>query len=109
MNSNFYLSFARNHFVDVNRMIAQLISIFCRFFNNKYFRSLFCQTMHTILETPRLILRQFTEADACLVLALNSQPETVKYLHEPLLKTTEDGDNILVNVILPQYKNNLGR
>ncbi len=65
--------------------------------------------MNSILETPRLVLRQFTEADAGLVLALNSEEETVKYLHEPLLKTVADASNILVNIILPQYKMNLGR
>jgi len=65
--------------------------------------------MTIILETPRIFLRQFTEADAGLVLALNSQPETVKYLHESLLQTEADAMNILVNIILPQYKMNLGR
>ena len=65
--------------------------------------------MHIVFETPRLILRQFTEADASLILELNSDPEIVKYVHEPTLKTEEEAKTILFNNILPQYKNNLGR
>lgn len=65
--------------------------------------------MHIILQTPRLILRQFTEADAPLILSLNSDPEIVKYVHEPTLKTIEHAQEILNNIILPQYQNNLGR
>lgn len=65
--------------------------------------------MKIIFETPRLILRQFTEVDAPLILALNSDPDIVKYVHEPILKTQEQAKNILKEIILPQYKNNLGR
>ena len=65
--------------------------------------------MKVIFETPNLILRQFTETDAPLILLLNSDPEIVKYLHEPTLKTVEDAEKILHDIILPQYKNNLGR
>lgn len=65
--------------------------------------------MHIIFETPRLYLRQFTEADAPLILTLNSDPEIVKYVHEPTLETEEQARNIIVNNILPQYPNNLGR
>ncbi len=65
--------------------------------------------MHIIFETPRLCLRQFTEADAPLILALNSDPEIVKYVHEPTLQTEEQAKKILIDIILPQYKNNLGR
>jgi [ribosomal protein S5]-alanine N-acetyltransferase len=65
--------------------------------------------MHIIFQTPSLILRQFTEADAPLILALNSDPEIVKYVHEPTLKTVEHAEEILHNIILPQYKKKLGR
>jgi RimJ/RimL family protein N-acetyltransferase len=65
--------------------------------------------MHIIFETPRLYLRQFTEADAPLILTLNSDPEIVKYVHEPTLETEEQARNIIVNNILPQYPNDLGR
>lgn len=65
--------------------------------------------MQIVLETPRLILRQFTQEDAPLILSLNSDPEIVKYVHEPTLKTIEQAEKILTDIILPQYKNNLGR
>ena len=65
--------------------------------------------MHIIFQTPRLILRQFTETDAPLILGLNSDPEIVKYVHEPTLKTVEEAEKILTGIILPQYKSNLGR
>ena len=65
--------------------------------------------MHIIFETPRLIFRQFTGADALLVLSLNSDPEIVKYVHGPTLKTVKQSEKILQDIILPQYKNNLGR
>lgn len=65
--------------------------------------------MHIIFETPRLRLRQFTEADAPLILELNSDPEVVKYLHEPTLQNEADAGKILTDIILPQYQNNLGR
>ena len=65
--------------------------------------------MKILFETPRLFLRQFTEADAPLILALNCDPEIVKYVHERTLKTEEQAKKILLDIILPQYKNNLGR
>ena len=65
--------------------------------------------MHIIFETPRLILRRFTEADAPLVLELNSDPIVLKYLHEPILKDEDHAREIIRTIILPQYENNLGR
>ena len=65
--------------------------------------------MHTIFETPRLILRRFSAEDAPLIFHLNSDPEVVKYVHERLLQTEEDAKDVIVNIILPQYERNLGR
>lgn len=65
--------------------------------------------MHVLFQTPRLFLRQFTEADAPLILELNSDPEIVKYLHEPTLKTVDHAAQVLKDIILPQYDNGLGR
>ncbi len=67
------------------------------------------QVMKIIIETPRLVLRQFTMADAPLILALNSAPGVLQYIHERGLKTVEEAADVLQNIILPQYKNNLGR
>jgi RimJ/RimL family protein N-acetyltransferase len=36
--------------------------------------------MHVILETPRLVLRQITEADVGNLFDLNSDPEAMRYL-----------------------------
>lgn len=65
--------------------------------------------MHIVFETQRLLLRQFTKEDASLILQLNSDPEVVKYVHEPALTNQEQAEKIITDIILPQYKNNLGR
>ena len=65
--------------------------------------------MHLILQTPRLYLRRFTLADAALIYQLNSKPEVLQYLHELLLKDEAHATEVLTNIILPQYENNLGR
>ena len=44
-----------------------------------------------------------------MILQLNSDPEILKYVHEPVLTTEEQARQILTDIILPQYKNNLGR
>ena len=65
--------------------------------------------MNIILQTPRLILRQFTIADAALIQQLNSAPDVLKYIHEPAMENIAQAEEVLINIILPQYKNNLGR
>jgi [ribosomal protein S5]-alanine N-acetyltransferase len=65
--------------------------------------------MNIVFETSRLLLRQFTGTDAPLVQQLNSNPNVLKYLDEPPLETVEQAFYILNTIILPQYKNNLGR
>ncbi len=65
--------------------------------------------MTIILETERLFLRQFTEADATLILHLNSQPGVLQYIPEPIPATDVEAKEVITNIILPQYKNNLGR
>ena len=65
--------------------------------------------MHIVFETPRLILGRFTEEDAPLILQLNSDPDIVKYVHEPVLSSQEEAKGIIINRILPQYQDDLGR
>jgi [ribosomal protein S5]-alanine N-acetyltransferase len=65
--------------------------------------------MNIVFKTSRLLLRQFTGTDAPLVQQLNSNPNVLKYLDEPPLETAEQALHILNTIILPQYKNNLGR
>lgn len=43
-----------------------------------------------IIETDRLILRRITNDDVNEVFELRSNPETMKYIPRPLVKTTED-------------------
>lgn len=65
--------------------------------------------MHIILETPRLVFRRFTEADAKLIMELHSDPLVLQFLHEPLVTTEEEAREIIKKIIIPQYKLNLGR
>ena len=65
--------------------------------------------MHVVFETPRLILRKFTNDDSPLIFKLNRDPQVLKYLHEPVLTTEEQANKIITDIILPQYQNNLGR
>jgi [ribosomal protein S5]-alanine N-acetyltransferase len=63
-----------------------------------------------IFETPRLILRRITAADAPLIYALNSSPGVLQYLHERELTNEADARQIITDIILPQYTlYNLGR
>jgi len=65
--------------------------------------------MQIIFETERLFLRRFTETDTGLLLYLNSDPEVLKYLHEPVVKDETHAVEILRTIILPQYEKDLGR
>lgn len=65
--------------------------------------------MRIIFETPRLILRRFTIADAYLIKELNSNSEVLKYLHEPPIENLDQAKNMITTLILPQYKKDLGR
>jgi ribosomal-protein-alanine N-acetyltransferase len=65
--------------------------------------------MQIIFETARLVLRQFTLDDAPLIYQLNQDPEVVKYVHEPPLTSVEQAEEIIANIIMPQYPNKLGR
>ena len=65
--------------------------------------------MKIILETPRLLLRQFTEADTLLIIQLNNEPGVLMYIPETAPETEEQALKIIFDIILPQYKKNLGR
>ncbi|MEO8236569.1 MAG: GNAT family N-acetyltransferase [Flavobacterium sp.] len=43
-----------------------------------------------VIETERLILRQITNEDVKEIFELRSNPETMKYIPRPLVKTTDD-------------------
>lgn len=58
--------------------------------------------MNVIIETPRLLLRRFTENDAALVYLLNADPEVTRYTLDPV-KDLVQAKEILDRAILPQY------
>ncbi|MCE3282885.1 MAG: acetyltransferase, ribosomal protein N-acetylase [Chitinophagaceae bacterium] len=64
--------------------------------------------MNIILQTDRLLFRQFTLEDAHLIFELNSDPEVVKYVHEAPT-TRENAPTVIRDIILPQYELGLGR
>lgn len=65
--------------------------------------------MHIVFETERLLLRRFTADDAALIFGLNSDPEVIQYVHERPLESEADARQIITDIILPQYANDLGR
>lgn len=58
--------------------------------------------MNVVIETDRLLLRNFTEDDARLLYELNLDPEVIRYTHDPLTDV-EHARKVLAEVILPQY------
>ncbi len=49
----------------------------------------------TPIETERLLLREFTLDDAPGYLALNGDPEVLRYTYDPPMQTLEDARRIL--------------
>ena len=65
--------------------------------------------MKFLFTSARLGFREFTLADAPLIYQLNSDPEVIKYVHEPQT-TLESAKDVIDNIIIPQYiKNKYGR
>jgi ribosomal-protein-alanine N-acetyltransferase len=64
--------------------------------------------MTPLFQSKRLLFRKFTTADADLLYELNSDPEVVKYVHEPPI-TRANAEQIIRDIILPQYELGLGR
>src|ERR1700722_16703931 len=62
------------------------------------------QDAHIILETPRLILRQFTEADVDNLFNLNSDPEVMRYLTGGRPKPREDIRDQILPLPLAVYR-----
>jgi [ribosomal protein S5]-alanine N-acetyltransferase len=64
--------------------------------------------MDILFQSKRLLFRRFTLDDAALLYQLNSDPEVVKYVHEPPT-TKENAPQVIKDIILPQYELGLGR
>lgn len=58
--------------------------------------------MNVIIETERLLLRNFTEDDASLIYELNIDLDVMRYTHV-ILRDLDHAKDILENTILPQY------
>jgi [ribosomal protein S5]-alanine N-acetyltransferase len=58
--------------------------------------------MNVVLETQRLLLRQFTADDAELIWQLNLDPEVTRFTHDPV-RNLDHAKEILEKTILPQY------
>ncbi len=59
-------------------------------------------SIHVILETERLVFREFTTEDAPLIYELNLDPEITRYTLDPV-RDLDHAKEILLNTILPQY------
>lgn len=59
--------------------------------------------MKIVFQSERLFFREFTEDDVHALFDLNSNPNVIKYVHEPV-PTLESTGDALQNIILPQYK-----
>ncbi len=58
--------------------------------------------MTIVLETTRLVIRQFTAGDAELIWLLNQDPEVTQFTHDPV-RDPEHAGEVLLQHILPQY------
>jgi RimJ/RimL family protein N-acetyltransferase len=66
--------------------------------------------MNIKLETPRLYLREFTLADVELLYTMHQDTAITRYTGDPLpWDSLAHTEKVLVEAILPQYKNGIGR
>lgn len=66
--------------------------------------------MEIKIQTSRLYLREFNLADAPMVYEMHQDPEITRYTGDPLpWSSIAHTEKILVDAILPQYKNGIGR
>lgn len=62
--------------------------------------------MAPILETERLILRQFNLNDTDFILKLVNSPSWLRFIGDRNIKTTEDATNYLINGPIKSYQTN---
>lgn len=67
--------------------------------------------MKTILETERLVAREFLPSDAPLIFKLNSDPKVIKYTGDKPCKNEEEAQQIIEEKIIAQQylKDGFGR
>jgi len=60
--------------------------------------------MKIVLETPRLILREYTDADAADFFRLNSDPDVMRYVPDEPMQTVEDAHEVIVSRPMVDYR-----
>ena len=60
--------------------------------------------MTTLIETPRLIMREFTLDDVDAVFEFSSEHEVMKLTGDPTLTSPEEARSIITDIWLPEYK-----
>jgi [ribosomal protein S5]-alanine N-acetyltransferase len=61
------------------------------------------RAMSIILETERLILREYTEEDAPAFFLLNTDPEVMRYVPDEPMKSVDQARQILITLPLTDY------
>jgi RimJ/RimL family protein N-acetyltransferase len=59
-----------------------------------------------ILETPRLLLNEFTEDDASFIVELLNSPDWLQYIGDRNVRTTEDASRFINEKYIDSYKKN---
>ncbi len=65
--------------------------------------------MKIIIETPRLILRQFELEDSAPLYKLNSDLEVIRHTGNPPFANIQEAEDCITQTIFPQYLLELGR
>jgi ribosomal-protein-alanine N-acetyltransferase len=60
--------------------------------------------MTTLIQTPRLIMREFTLDDVDAVFEFSTEPEVMKFTGEACIETIEQAEKIITDIWLPEYK-----
>lgn len=60
--------------------------------------------MNPLIETPRLLMREFALSDAQAVYEFSSDPEVCRWTGDELICTLADAENIIRNTWLAEYK-----
>ncbi len=60
--------------------------------------------MHVVLETERLLLRHYTEADAVHLMEMEREPDWLRYVHRQPLADVDAYRNKIRTVFLPHYE-----
>ncbi len=60
--------------------------------------------MKTLIQTPRLTMREFTLDDVEAVFEFSTEPEVMKFTGEDCIETIEQAKKIITDIWLPEYQ-----